>query len=325
MSAESDIILQNNRLKVEVAAPGTGYRGTRFDWTGFITQVTLDGTHTYCVPESYTEGQGTGGVGLCNEFGIDMAIGYEDARPGDLFLKLGVGLLQKPDTTEYSFTRPYPIVFPAPVEIQADDEQVRFTMEAEKCRGYAARLTKTLCIQENRLEADYLLENTGSLEIETTEYVHNFIGINSQNIGPAYCLRFPSPIQLENLGPMLRPMLPKFLRKILPEATQDRALTYLFMRRQRVLSIQDEDISFRSMPKQPFYCRLVGAVQSDQPQWRILHMPSGVGLKETDSFAPGRVAVWGTTHVLSAEIFMNITLKPGESKSWTRTWEFFNQ
>jgi hypothetical protein len=35
------VILSNDRLRVEIADLGTVYQGPRFDWTGFITQVTL--------------------------------------------------------------------------------------------------------------------------------------------------------------------------------------------------------------------------------------------------------------------------------------------
>ena len=37
------IVLTGDRLKVEIARPGEFYNGTRFDWSGHITQVTLDG------------------------------------------------------------------------------------------------------------------------------------------------------------------------------------------------------------------------------------------------------------------------------------------
>ncbi|MFD1908517.1 hypothetical protein ACFSQ7_37740 [Paenibacillus rhizoplanae] len=88
-------ILSNGVLTVEIAEVGA-YGGTRFDWTGFITGVTLEqGGHTFCVPESLVPGQGTGGIGLCNEFGISRAIGYEDAAAGEWFPKFGIGLLQE--------------------------------------------------------------------------------------------------------------------------------------------------------------------------------------------------------------------------------------
>ena len=59
--SDSLLKLANHRLQVEIAEPGEVYHGSRFDWTGFITQVTLDGEHTYCVPESLVPGQGSDG------------------------------------------------------------------------------------------------------------------------------------------------------------------------------------------------------------------------------------------------------------------------
>lgn len=102
--------LSNGVLSVDIADIGEDYKGTRFDWTGFITQVTLEkGNHTFCVPESLKEGEGTGGSGICNEFGISRAIGYDEAPIGGWFPKPGIGLLQKLDSQSYSFHNKYPL------------------------------------------------------------------------------------------------------------------------------------------------------------------------------------------------------------------------
>lgn len=45
--------ISNQRLKVEIALPGTQYHYSRFDWTGFIVQITLDDKHTFCTSESF--------------------------------------------------------------------------------------------------------------------------------------------------------------------------------------------------------------------------------------------------------------------------------
>ena len=102
------ILIASDRLQVEIAEPQTIYCSSRFDWTGFITQVTLDKERTFCVPEAI-DGTGTGGHGLCNEFGITRPIGFDDAAPGETFPKIGVGLLRRPDAEAYSFGRDYEI------------------------------------------------------------------------------------------------------------------------------------------------------------------------------------------------------------------------
>src|SRR5512135_3483133 len=102
MPENNAIQLHSDRLEVEISQPGAAYSGTRFDWSGFVTQVTLDGKHTYCIPESLVPGEGSGGIGLCNEFGIDSPVGFDETKPGDLFPKIGIGLLTRLDKPDYS-------------------------------------------------------------------------------------------------------------------------------------------------------------------------------------------------------------------------------
>ncbi|MBN1584686.1 MAG: hypothetical protein JXA89_28525 [Anaerolineae bacterium] len=298
-SEQPAVRLSSERLAVELAAPGSIYRGTRFDWTGFISQVTLDGRHTFCVPESLEPGQGTGGIGLCNEFGIEMAIGYADAKPGDCFPKLGIGLLVRSDDQDYSFMHPYEIAQLFPVQVEGQDDKASIVVESVDCRGYAARLAKTFAVRGNQLEIAYQLENTGQQPVATREYAHNFCGIDGHLMGPDYRLRVPYQIELGDMPAMWRQRL-------------DEALV-----------IEGGDIRCRVTPQHPFYCRPQGFGKTDEPQWELVHVPSGVGLREYDDFAPSRVAVWGTTHVISAEVFVAVDLQPGEIQTWSRRYEFF--
>jgi len=289
-----DILLHSNRLQVTLSYPGSAYQGSRFDWTGFITQVTLDGSHTFCVTESLQPGAGCGGSGLCNEFGIDQPVGYDDARPGELFPKLGIGLLRRPDDDAYSFSRSYEVVHPFPVQMATGPDQVVISVEPLACRGYAARLIKTIRVRENHLEIAYELENAGHKAILTHEYVHNFVAIDRQPIGPDYRLRFPYPLQLD-----------------------EKASAGL-----EGLAIQGSEIAFGG-PLASLYLRPQGYTRSRTPQWEMLHQPSGAGLREVDDFMPLRVAVWGTFHVLSPEIFVGLSLPPRARQTWTRRFEFF--
>ncbi len=319
---EQTIVLSSPRLKVELAQPGSVYRGARFDWSGFITQVTLDGKHTFCVPESYKAGEGTGGIGLCNEFGIEAAVGYDDARPGETFPKLGIGLLRRADEGPYGFFRPYEIVqqFPMSVEATADSAQV--VVQPVECRGYAARLSKTYQVSGNSLQVAYTLENTGAKPIATHEYAHNFVGIDQQPVGPAYRLHFPYPVKSEKIDvKAMRGNAPPHLKK-LPGFVQDFLIARYMRQAQGTIRFEGNDITFKPADKQSFYCRPQGFSRRETPQWTLSHVPSGVTVSETDDFAPWRVAVWGGNHVVSAEIFVDIRLQPGQTQRWARRYEF---
>ena len=89
-----------------------------------------------------------------------------------------------------------------------------------------------------------------------------------------------------------------------------------------ILVVEGNELTLNDVPQHPFYRRLVGYTQTDQPQWALTHAPSGVGMSESDDFAPVRVALWGTMHVFSTEIFCSIDLQPGEVQRWTRRYEF---
>ena len=297
-SQSGPVVLKSERLEVEIAAPGSVYRGTRFDWSAFITQVTLDGRHTFCVPESYEPGQGTGGIGLCNEFNNDQPLGYDSAKAGEAFPKLGVGLLKRPDGADYNFFRPYEIVQPFPIHIEAAPAQARYVQEPLDCRGIALRLVKTLAVTGSQLTIAYELENVGKEAVSVNEYVHNFMGIDRQLIGPDYRLTFPYPVRFD-------PNSRRF-----PGAD--------------VLAVSGGELSLKQTPQGPFYCRPLGFSKTEAAQWELRHLPSGVGMREFDDFSPLRVAVWGVAHVISAEVFVEAHLLPGEKRAWKRRFEFFD-
>ena len=318
---QSSISITSDRLTVEVAPPETTYKGTRFDWTGFITQVTLDGAHTFCVPESFEPGRGTGGIGLCNEFGIERPIGYDDAAPGEPFPKLGIGLLLRPDEGPYRFMVQHEIAERFPVHIEAALDQVRFVVDPVPCRGVAVRLTKTLAVSGNELTIDYQLENVGEQAIATHEYVHNFCGIDGHEMGPDYRLRFAQPVAFEDTLERIREQmeanrdrLPPEIRDLTPEELQQRLLA--------IYDVSGHDFSLHATPQRPFYCRLTGLARTDGPQWELTHVPTGIKMQEYDDFEPSRIAVWGESHVISAEVFVDIEVGPGEMQTWKRRYVF---
>jgi hypothetical protein len=121
---------------------------------------------------------------------------------------------------------------------------------------------------------------------------------------------------------MLRRAVPRSLRW-LPGAILDKLIESMLNKRMSNLVMHDGDLTFKSTPKTAFFFRPLGFNQSEGAQWELVHLPSGVGLREYDDFAPEQVAVWGTTHVISAEVYTSIHIEPGEGLSWTRRYEFF--
>ena len=69
-------------------------------------------------------------------------IGYEEAKVGETFLKIGVGELEKPDETAYGFGAPYYIVTPSFWEGLKGWSWTGFRTEAGPLRSRAFRYAK---------------------------------------------------------------------------------------------------------------------------------------------------------------------------------------
>lgn len=284
-------ILKNDRLLVEVSKLGAYYNGARFDWNGFITQITLDGQHTFCVPESLEPGIGSGGCGLCGEFGIDKPIGYDDTSVGDYFIKIGVGLLKKADMSEYDFFKPYEIIQQS-CDVIVDRDAVTFSISTSEYNGYAYDYQKKITVAENRLEISYLLHNTGTKKISTNEYCHNFIGIDTANVDSSYSLTLPCEIRMEKVNGKLH--------------VKDNKITWL-----------DTEM------KEQFYCQIQNYDKKTSSSWELYNHKVSIGVRETNDFPVYRFALWGYKHVISPEAFINIELEHGQTQKWTREYEFF--
>jgi len=286
------IHLRNERLSVAITEPGVGYRDARFDWSGFITQVTLDDEYSFCAPESLEEGEGSGGIGLCNEFGIFRPIGYDDARIGEQFPKLGVGLLQKIDDEVYDFTRDYPVA-PFPIHWQIQPDCVEFTIEPLPCRGYEARLKKIISLHDNDLRIEYELENVGEKPLRTHEYGHNFVAVNGGAPGPDYSLQLQPGV---------------LLRKMPPALFQEASTIHWSAPLAAPLMVRSANFA---------------SGECDSMSWELTHAPSGCGLREKIEGRILRFALWCAPHVISPEVFIDINLQPGEKQRWTRRTTFF--
>jgi hypothetical protein len=234
---------------------------------------------------------GTGGIGLCNEFGIFKPIGYDDAQPGEQFPKLGVGLLTKVDNVPYDFGVTYEIE-PFPVSVQPGADRVVYVVEPLPCRGYEARLRKTVQLRGAALDVVYELENTGKRAIRTSEYNHNFVAINRHAPGPGYRLRLPKNAVVADAPP--------------------------------VLAIEGNDVRWRETLPGQIHCSAPGPhKQTDAPFWELVHEPDGVGMSETVDFPVEKFSLWCPPHLIAPEVFVAIDLEPGARMTWTRRYAFF--
>jgi hypothetical protein len=286
-----EFCLRSDRLRVTLAAPGSVYRGSRFDWSTFVTEVTLDGVHGFCVPESVdADGTGgTGGIGLCCEWGIFHALGYDEARPGEEFLKPGVGLLTRLDDRPYSFSRPYPIR-PFTRSVEQADGSVTLWTDPLDCRGWSMRLSRTLRVAGNCLWLESRVENVGRRPLFTDEYCHNFVAPGLHAIAPGLTLSWSRQAWPGLLGGM---------------------------------PLEPQRFVWTQVP--PVACYTQVAMRPEPPGedcWTLCDEASGLIMSEITSERWSRFALFSTGRLVSPEGFVDIRLNPGQSKSWWRRFEF---
>jgi hypothetical protein len=190
-------------LKLTIYTPDAQkgyYRGTRFDWSSQL-QATYKG-HTFFGPREGTAARHDPavhdhGIGLCEEFGMEGDFspqGFADAKAGETFMKIGVGLLEKPaDDKPYKFNGAYKLVEPGAWTVKAEADSVELKQSLADKRGLAYEYTRRITINEmgNGFVVDRVLKNVGTKEIVTNHYAHNFILIDNVQAGPEYVVAFP--------------------------------------------------------------------------------------------------------------------------------------
>lgn len=287
--------LKNKNLEILIDLPLENYRLSRFDWTGKIVGLKFQNIQLAGIERTDVQNRNLLGRGFYNEFGIDTALGFEEAAIGGWFHKIGVGLCKK-DDSQYRFMKSYEIQ-PAAFQTIAEENGIVITCKSESVNGYAYLLKKKIELLENAFTITYSLENTGETDIRTDEYVHNFLAVNHDSIGSNYVLNFPF---------QLKPKL--FKETVNPEL--------------KVL-IGDKTIKFKDSPEKEFFFSNLTGGESVTGGWNLLHLTNKIGIRETASFESNKVNLWGWRHVISPELFFKIFLKPGETVKWSRNFTVY--
>lgn len=289
------ITLKNERIELHFDLPQEHYQGSRFDWTGKIQHVLFEG-----IPLSVTEkndpdvNEHLYGKGFYNEFGIDTALGFEEAGIGDWFHKIGIGLLRK-NESDYFFHKDFEIK-PAAFSVSSFHNRIEISCISELVNGYAYQLSKTIELLEDGFLISYQLTNTGEKEIVTDEYIHNFLALHSEPTSVNHRLKFPFPVSIEIRSGNLHPEY--------AEPGQD----YLHLHKS---------------PEKEFFYNHLSKAEKVHGNWELTDHNKNIGLSETTDFEVSKINLWGAAHVISPELFHHIRVSPGASANWSRRYNIF--
>lgn len=298
------IRLNNGVIEALVFLPDADngyYRGSRFDWSGIIGQVTYLG-HTYfrpwqhsvareVPPDPHNPENPNDGAGTVEEF--REPCGYSDAIPGGQFLKIGVGVLIKPGDLPYDFSRKYEISKPGKWKVSNEENQVKLVQKLSTDFGFAYQYTKMITLQpdEPKIIVNHKLSNQGQKQITTSTYCHNFILLDGMEAGSGYEIKFKTSVEASKLS-------------------------------KEYATIHDNCISLlQSIPAKG----TIGApvmVKELQNHVEVLNHFTGTSVAISGTQTLASFYVWISATAVCPEPMIEIDLKPGETSSWENCYAF---
>jgi hypothetical protein len=313
---EAEITHGPLRARVCLPDASTGfYRGTRFDWSGVIADLGYAGHNYY--PQWFQRGDPTvrdfiydgadivagpctAVTGPAEEFVTQgKGLGFDLARAGGTFIKIGVGVLRKPDEADYSPFRLYPIQDGGCWTVTRGPAAIEFKHElTDPVTGYAYEYRKTVSLVGDppQLVLDHTLRNTGKQVLQTSVYNHNFLYLDRQAPGPDVVLTFP--FKLSTSSPPAKSL------------AEVRGNQIGFSK-----TLTGEDTVFLNLEG-------FGKDPKDY-DIRIENRRVGAGLRITADRPISRLALWAIRAPLSIEPFIDMTIEPGREFTWRLRYEYF--
>jgi hypothetical protein len=271
------------------------YRATRFDWSGVINRLEING-HSYYGQwfQKYSPTINDAIMGPVESFD---PIGYDEIKPGERFVKIGVGFVCKLNDLPYNFATYYPIVDGGKWNTKIKADQVQFE-HILKGTEYAYDYIKTVKLAKNKpiMVLSHTLKNTGTKAIETSVFDHNFLVMDQQTTGPGFVLTFP-----------LKPT----------EQLNARMQVYAKLQGNQMIFLRDLDernVSFKDLTNGD------GADYS----LKVENHNTGAGVKITGDKCISKLVFWSASKTVCPEPYINIKVEPGRTFTWNITYEYYN-
>ena len=310
--------ISNSEIRAKIYLPDANdgfYRSTRFDWSGVIGSLVYKGHEFYgpwfqrvdakvhdfeYVGADVVASPFSASVGPTEEFQTNgSALGFQEAKPGETFVKIGVGVLRRADATPYDKAKFYELVDPGKWTVKKNGDMVEFTHEltdpATKY-GYVYRKVVRLASGKPQMVIEHSLKNTGAKVIQSQVYNHNFLVLDKQAPGPDFTVTFPFQLKARRA----------------PEngVGEIRGNQILYLK-----TLQDRD-------------RMTTGVEgwSDSPKdfdIRVENKKVGVGFRVTANRPLASVALWSIRTNVSVEPFIGMTVEQGKEFTWNLTYEYY--
>lgn len=269
------------------------YRGNRFERAGIIAQLAYRG-HTYFL--GTPEGHRPLDNGVCYGPAEEWfhALAWRDARVGEPFLKMGVGLYERPAHPLHMWYCAYWPQAILPWTTRIADGTAEFTQVCDGPRGWGYRYIKRLVLEPDRpvLRIEHELTNTGRHIIDGEQYNHNFISLDGLAPQAGYRCDFTYA----------------------PKPAVDIS---------RLARIDGRSLILTAGTVQPFGFDLTGWSNPLAAQGMSVSCAGTSAQLLISGSAPlAKLFFFCAPDYLSLEPFIRVVVAPGATTSWTRTYTF---
>jgi hypothetical protein len=294
--------ISNSVIQAKVYLPDARegfYRGTRFDWSGVVSSLIWNG-HNYFGNwfEKHDPTAHDSISGPVEEFQSDkVALGYLEAKPGEAFVKIGVGALRKPNEASYSSFTTYEILNSGKWSTKKGSNWIEFIQVFPDTSGYAYTYRKKMRLEKGKpvLVLEHTLKNTGRKVIETSVYDHNFFMLDAQPSSPDFVLKFPFDLH----------------------ATEDL---------KGLAEIRGKELVFlKELQRDQYvYTHLEGfGSRPAGNDIRVENHKTKAGVHISGDRPLSKLAFWSNPKLVCPEPFISMRIEPGKQSTWRITYEFY--
>jgi hypothetical protein len=316
MAADAPVAeISNGKVRATIYLPDSAngfYQGTRFDWSGVVRSLEANG-HRYYGPwftkrsstvrdfvyegDDIVAGPCSSTMGPVDEF---RPLGHDTAKPGETFVKIGVGALKRVDEKPYDAYRLYPIADHGKWTVKRERDSVEFLQilrDESSGYGYEYRKTLRLVKGKSEMELAHSLKNIGKNEIETQVYNHNFLIIDGKGPQAETTVTLPFAI---TAGRSPNPDM---------AAIEGNKIVYK-------KTLTGEDVV--SIPISGF-----GDTASDH-EIRVENRALKAGMSMRGDKPLKRVSLWSIRSNVSVEPFVAVSVAPGKEFRWTSSYSYYS-
>ena len=318
--------ISNGQVRATLQLPDANdgyYRGTRFDWSGAIASLQAGG-HEYFgqwfahwdpkVHDSIT--------GPVEDY---APLNYDAARPGETFVKIGIGVLKKADEQPYRFAAPYELLDTGKWSVRKGADFVEYRHQVSDPKsGYGYVYTKTLRLTRGKqqLTIEHVLRNNGAKAIATNVYNHGFFMLDRQPTGPDITVTFPFDV--------------KATRDMTGLAeVRGRQIVYLAELQENAPAAPPAAPAAAVAPvagtvpagprRQTASTGVEGFSPTDAKDFDITieNHRSGAGVRITGDRPLWKINFWSVRTTVCPEAYVEVKAEPGRETRWKLTYDFY--